>query len=178
MFDAQPTLTGALVHARPLREADFDGLYAVAADPLLWAQHPQQDRHQHDVFRRFFLDALSCGGALAVVDARDHRLIGTSRYHGHDAQRREIEIGWTFLARSHWGGAYNGELKHLMLHHAFRFVDTVVFLVGPTNVRSRRAVEKIGGVRSGTRPDASGSPSVVYRIASDDWPEGRAGKAG
>lgn len=115
MFDAQPTLTGELVHARPLRAADFDGLYAVAADPLLWAQHPQQDRHQQDVFRRFFLDALSSGGALAVVDGRDHRIIGTSRYHGHDAQRREIEIGWIFFARSHWGGAHNGELKHLML---------------------------------------------------------------
>ncbi|WP_144118432.1 GNAT family N-acetyltransferase [Catellatospora sichuanensis] len=171
MFEFQPTLTGELVHVRPLRAADFVDLYAVAADPLLWAQHPQQDRHQQDVFRRFFLDALSSGGALAVVDAVDRRVIGTSRYHGHDPQRREIEIGWTFLARSHWGGAYNGELKRLMLRHAFRFVDTVVFLIGPTNLRSQRAVEKIGGVRAGTRPDASGSPSVVYRIASHDRPE-------
>lgn len=169
MFDLQPTLSGELVHVRPLRAADFDGLYAVAADPLLWEQHPQRDRHQEGVFRRFFRDMLASGGALAVLDAHERRLIGTSRYHGHDPEQREVEIGWTFLARSHWGGAYNGELKHLMLGHAFQHVDTVVLLVAPTNARSQRAVEKIGGVRSGTRPDASGSPSLVYRIFSHDW---------
>ena len=170
-FDFQPTVISDLIHVRPLQAADFDNLYAVAADPVLWEQHPQQNRHQENVFRRFFLDALASGGALAVVDVRDGRLIGSSRYHGYDAERSEIEIGWTFLARSHWGGAYNKELKRLMLRHAFASVGTVVFLIGPTNLRSQRAVEKIGGVRSGTRPDASGSLSLVYRIESRDWPE-------
>src|SRR5664280_1852853 len=97
------------------------------------------------------------------------RLIGSSRYHGHDPDRREVEIGWTFLARSYWGGTYNRELKRLMLRHAFRFVDTVVFLVGPANLRSQRAVEGIGGVRSGSRPDRTGAPSLGYRIESRNW---------
>ena len=53
-----------------------------------------------------------------------------------------------------------------MLEHAFRFVASVVFLVGPENMRSRRAVEKIGGVLDGTRPNAVGRDSVVYRITA------------
>ena len=98
------------------------------------------------------------------VDSR--RIIGSSRFHGYDQERSEVEIGWTFLARSHWGGSYNGEMKRLMLRHAFRFVSCVVFLVGVQNVRSQRAVERIGGVRAGTRPDAGGRDSYVYRITA------------
>ncbi len=95
-------------------------------------------------------------------------MVGSSRFHGYDPVRREVEIGWTFLARSHWGGAYNGEMKRLMLDHAFRFVDTVLFLVGPENHRSRRAVEKIGGVLSGTRFER-GHEAVEYRITRAAW---------
>jgi RimJ/RimL family protein N-acetyltransferase len=65
---------------------------------------------------------------------------------------------------SHWGGLYNGEMKRLMLRHAFQFVNRVIFLVGPQNLRSQRAVEKNGGVRAGRRLDASGRESLVYRI--------------
>ena len=71
----------------------------------------------------------------------------------------------TFLARSHWGGTYNGEMKRLMLAHAFRFVESVLFLIGPRNVRSQRAIEKIGAVRAGVRPNASGQVSLVYQIS-------------
>jgi RimJ/RimL family protein N-acetyltransferase len=165
-FALQPTLEGALVKLRPLRADDFAELYAVAADPLIWAQHPEPDRHTEEKFARFFRDALASGGALVALDVDDGRVIGSSRFHGHDAAKREVEIGWTFLARSHWGGRYNGEMKQLMLRHAFRFVDRVVFLIGPNNIRSQRAVEKIGGVRVGLRPDASGRTRLVYEITA------------
>jgi RimJ/RimL family protein N-acetyltransferase len=163
-FDSQPYLRGELLELRPVRPDDFGALYAVAADPLIWAQHPDPDRYQEPVFRAFFLGALDSGGALVAIDRADGRVIGSSRFHGYDEAASEVEIGWTFLARSHWGGRYNGEMKRLMLGHAFRFVRTVVFLIGPQNVRSRRAVEKIGGVLSGTRPNSLGRESVVYRI--------------
>ena len=114
----------------------------------------------------FFREALDSGGALIAVDARDGRIIGSSRFHGYDEEKSEVEIGWTFLARSHWGGLYNGEMKHLMLRHAFRFVNSVLFLVGPQNLRSQRAVEKIGGVRVGARPDGGGRESIVYQITA------------
>jgi RimJ/RimL family protein N-acetyltransferase len=136
----------------------------VASDPLIWEQHPCNDRYREEVFAAFFREALESRGALVAIDRKDGRVIGSSRFHGYDEEKGEVEIGWTFLARSHWGGAYNGEMKRLMLRHAFRFVNSVVFLVGPHNVRSQRAVERIGGVRAGTRLDGSGRESLVYRI--------------
>lgn len=152
-FDRQPELRGNLVRVRPLRPEDFDDLYAVGGDPLIWEQHPEHERYKLDVFTAFFEDAIASGGALAVLSATTGEVIGTSRFDNHDPAAGEIEIGWTFLARSHWGGAANGELKALMIAHAFRFVERVVFLVGPENHRSQRALEKIGAARAGTRPD-------------------------
>jgi RimJ/RimL family protein N-acetyltransferase len=163
-FQLQPSLEGELLEIRPLRAEDFDALYAVASDPLIWEQHPNSDRCQLDVFRKFFDEAMESGGALLVIDRKDGRVIGSSRFHCYDLERSEIEIGWSFLARSHWGGVYNGELKRLMLAHAFKFVDNVIFLVDSNNRRSQRAVEKIGGVRAGTKADPSGRESFIYRI--------------
>jgi RimJ/RimL family protein N-acetyltransferase len=168
-IDLQPTLNGALVTLRPLRVTDWDALFAVAADPLIWEQHPAHDRYQEAVFRVFFDEALASGGALLAHDAATGAVIGSSRYFGHDAERREVEIGWTFLARSHWGGRYNGEMKQLMLDHVFQFVDRVLFLVGPHNVRSQTAVERIGGERIGTRHNTAGRESVVYQITREGW---------
>jgi N-acetyltransferase len=163
-FDRQPVLQGTLLQLRPLRACDNHALYRVAADPLIWAQHPAVDRHREEPFRAFFQEQLASAGALVAIDTRTNAVIGMSRFHGYDEERSEIEIGWTFLARSHWGGMYNRELKRLMLTHAFRFVRSVVFLVDPENLRSQRAVEKIGGVVVGSRLDAGGRPSVVYQI--------------
>src|SRR5262249_49067885 len=108
-------------------------------------------------------------GALIAIDSKDDLVIGSSRFHGYNEEKSEIEIGWTFLARSHWGGIYNGEMKQLMLRHAFKFVNKVVFLVGPQNTRSQRAVEKIGGVRVGSRRDGSGRDSFLYEITASAW---------
>ena len=159
-FDRQPLLKGRLLELRPLRPGDYQQLYAVASDPLIWEQHPANDRYKEDVFRAFFGEALESGGALIAIDSKDGRVIGSSRFHGYDEHRSEIEIGWTFLARSHWGGSYNGEMKQLMLRHAFQFVTNVIFVIGPQNFRSQKAVEKIGGIRAGSRPDGN----VVYRV--------------
>ncbi len=166
MFDLQPILEGDLLGLRPLRPDDFHDLYEVASDPLIWEQHPDKDRYKEAVFKEFFREALESGGALIAIDSKDGRVIGSSRFHGYDSDRSEIEIGWTFLARSYWGGMYNREMKRLMLRHAFRFVNSVIFLVGPQNVRSQRAMEKIGGVRVGSRPDSGGRESLVYHITA------------
>jgi RimJ/RimL family protein N-acetyltransferase len=167
-FALQPHLVGDLLELRPLRPEDWEGLFAAASDPLIWEQHPAYDRYREDVFREFFQGALDSGGALAAIDRSSQQIIGSSRYCGYDPEKREIEIGWTFLARSYWGGKYNGEMKRLMLEHAFQYVDGVVFVVGSTNLRSQKAMEKIGGVRIGRREATlRGEPveNVVYRIA-------------
>ena len=165
-FHHQPVLKGKLVELRPFREADYDDLYAVAAVPLIWEQHSVKNRHEEAGFREFFREALASGGALIAVDAATQRVIGSSRFHGYSKKRSEIEIGWTFLARSHWGGRYNGELKWLMSRHAFRFVDNVVLLINPENLRSQRAAEKVGGVHVGSRPHGSGPDVYVYQITA------------
>jgi RimJ/RimL family protein N-acetyltransferase len=164
-FDRQPHLKGKLVELRPLREGDYPALFAAGSDPLIWEQHPASDRYKEDVFKAFFDDAITSGGALIALDAKDGRVIGSSRYFGYDEANSEVEIGWSFLARSHWGGSYNGEMKQLMLRHAFTFVKNVVFLIGPDNMRSQKAVEKIGGVRIANRVNSLGRDSLVYRIS-------------
>jgi N-acetyltransferase len=163
-FDLQPTLEGEILLLRPLRPADWDALYGVASDPLIWEQHPSSDRYKEEVFRVFFREALESGGALIAIDRKDGRVIGSSRFTGYRAEAGEIEVGWTFLARTHWGGIYNGEMKRLMLEHAFKFVRSVVFLIGPTNLRSQKAVEKIGAARDGSRLNERGEESFVYRL--------------
>lgn len=161
--DLQPTLIGELVMLRPLRTEDWPELFAIASDPLIWEQHPERERYKEEVFRRYFDEALnevqSGGGAFAIIDRATSHIIGSTRYHGYTTRshtgdnlkpsRGEIEIGWTFLARSHWGGRYNHEMKRLMLDYIFQFVDTVIFLVGEHNIRSQSAMERIGGIRAG-----------------------------
>lgn len=166
VFDFQPILKGKLLELRPLRPDDFHALYAVASDPLIWEQHPAKERCQEDGFKEFFRRALDSGGAFVAIDRNDGRVIGTSRFHDYEADNKQVEVGYTFLARSHWGGVYNREMKELMLRHAFRFVDRVVFLVAPENLRSQKAVEKIGGVRVGSRNNAEGRDSFLYEITA------------
>ena len=144
--DRQPVLEGGRVTLRPMTEADREPLFAVASDPLLWAVHPAHDRWRRDVFDAFFDAGLASGGALTIVDRASGAIIGSSRYDNWRADLDEIEIGWTYLARAHWGGTYNAEIKSLMLAHIHAQVATATFMVGEDNVRSRRAMEKIGGV--------------------------------
>jgi RimJ/RimL family protein N-acetyltransferase len=163
-FDLQPILEGELLRLRPLRADDWEALFAVASDPLIWEQHPQPTRFQEEVFREYFREAMESGGAFAVIDKKDGRIIGSSRFIGYEAEQSEIEIGFTFLACPYWGGLYNLEMKNLMLRHAFRFVRHVVFTVGQQNFRSQKAMEKIGGVRVKPRVDKFGRENVVFQI--------------
>jgi RimJ/RimL family protein N-acetyltransferase len=171
-FDLQPTLRGSLVELRPLRSDDFPTLYVASSDRKIWEQHPSPDRYKYVVFAQYFTEAMASKGALLVRDLKNGSVIGSTRFHGYDAAKREVEIGWTFLARSHWGGIYNHDMKRLMLRHAFRFVDRVVFVIGASNARSRKAVENIGAVLVGDRKGADGAERVVYAIAADAFAAG------
>lgn len=168
-LDLQPTLRGALVHLRPLVEGDFASLFAVASDPLIWEQHPDKTRSTLPGFERFFGEGLASGGALLATEAATGEVIGTSRYDGYDASRGEVEVGWTFLARRCWGGRYNGEMKRLMLDHAFRAVDRVVFVVGVHNLRSQHAVLKLGAVLDGPFRKGAGPESYRYVLTRAAW---------
>jgi RimJ/RimL family protein N-acetyltransferase len=173
----QPMKLERLIHGRAagmVLVMDFNSIEAAAAlfeSDAYRALIPARDRG----FAEFFRESLDSGGALLVTDAETRRAIGSSRFFRYSEARSEVEIGWTVLARSHWGGACYRELKRLMLSHAFEFVNSVMFFVGPENFRSQRAVSKIGAVRE-DGPDARGQ--LVYRIdaaafrAADQLPQG------
>ena len=145
-MNRQPTLTGERLLLRPLHADDWAGLFALASDPLIWEVHPAHDRWQEPVFAAFFADALAKGGALVAIERESGAIVGSSRYQNYcEEAGGSVEIGWTFLARRVWGGSYNREFKRLMLAHALAAVERVQFVVGEDNLRSRRAMTKIGG---------------------------------
>jgi len=156
-FDLQPHLRGELIELRPLVPEDWDELFAVASDSLIWEQHPERERYKEDVFKVFFREALDSDGAFVVVEKKNRQIIGSTRFYGYDPVKSEIEIGWTFLARRYWGGRYNREMKRLLLNHAFKFVESVVFFVGEKNIRSQKAMERIGAIKLGTVTRAYGN---------------------
>jgi N-acetyltransferase len=173
--DFQPTLTGPTVIVRPVTQGDWAELFAAGSDPQIWKVHPRSNRYTEPAFRDYFDSAVASKMAFVFVDRSTSRLIGSSRYYGYDAGRSEIEIGWTFIARTHWGGKTNREVKRLMLDHAFTFVDTVIFWVGEKNWRSQGAMTKIGGVkRDGlfVRELSGATPHFIFEIGKSQYQQG------
>jgi RimJ/RimL family protein N-acetyltransferase len=178
--DRQPVLEGERLVLRPLGEADWPALHAIASDRALWANHPSHDRWQEPVFRAFFDDALAKGGALAIVDRETGEVIGSSRFQFSDRTANELEIGWSFLARRYWGTGRNAEFKRLMLEHAFASVERVVFRVGADNTISRKAMANNGGRLTGETfvEERVGRPveHVVYEITRESFAAGPLGR--
>ena len=169
MLDLQPTLTGSEIILRPLVAHDFQELFGAASDPLIWAQHPDPARGTREGFRLFFEGALRSQACLVAIDTALKSVIGWSRYSNY-LPGASISIGYTFLARSHWGGAANAQMKRLMLRHAFTDVPEVLFTVAERNLRSRRAVEKLGAQRIGAEDTPRwGQVHVIYSLTPDLW---------
>lgn len=168
-FDIPRRLLGDLLDLRPLKDSDFEELYQAASDPLIWEQHPVSTRHERDAFKSYFESAMMSRGALAVRLRATGEIIGSSRYYEFKREPpAQVVVGYTFLARDYWGGIHNKELKRLMLDHAFQTVQNVVFQIGETNTRSRRAIEKIGAqLIESTILDET--PYVIYRIQKSEW---------
>jgi RimJ/RimL family protein N-acetyltransferase len=163
-FDEQPVLADDTVHLRPARADDWAALYAVARDPAIWAVHPIPWRWQETSFRGFFDRCLASGRALVIEDAVSGAVIGLSRYDRERAEDDEIEIGWTFLARDRWGGATNAAVKRLMIAHALTRFERVIFLIGESNLRSRRALEKIGGTLTPRHVDTPVEGQIIRHL--------------
>ena len=171
-FDPQPTLNGKTLALRPLVEDDFQGLLSAASDPLTWAGHPATNRHQPDIFRRYFDFLLTAGGTLIICNAATGTVMGCSRYYTAPDMPGTISIGFTFLNHAYWGGKANFELKTLMLGHAFGQFEAVWFHIDPTNLRSQKATQKLGAQHIyNTELDLSGSqaPWNCYRLTRQDW---------
>jgi len=167
-FELQPTLIGDRIELRPIHEDDFDALYEAASDPLIWEQHPQSDRFKIDVFQLYFDSAIQSHSAFVIIDRTSGSIIGSSRYYDTKPASKTITIGYTFLSRKYWGGSYNRELKALMLNHAFQFVDYVLFEIGDTNIRSQKAILKIGATLLEKR-NLEGRRHHIYSLNRADY---------
>jgi RimJ/RimL family protein N-acetyltransferase len=174
-FDLQPTLAGESLTLRPLRPDDLEALWQAARDPLIWELHPDQTRYHRAGFERFFAGLLTGAGSLAVVDNATGRIFGATRYYEWEPDKREVAVGYTFITREYWGGTANREMKRLMIEHAAPHADAVWFHVGKCNLRSRRAMDKIGGVAAfeGQRPQNGELVDFIYyRIEPARWRAG------
>lgn len=141
------TLEDNLIQLRPITEDDFDVLYEIASDPIIWQQHPTKDRYKKEVFQLFFDGAIKAKTAFLIIDKISDNVIGSTRYYDYKPESNSIAVGYTFLAKKYWGGLYNKACKSLMLDYAFQFIDNVYFHIGETNTRSQVAISNIGAVK-------------------------------
>jgi RimJ/RimL family protein N-acetyltransferase len=173
LFELQPTLENEFIKILPLKEDEFEALYAVASDPLIWEQHPNKNRYQREDFLKYFEGAIASKGAFLVFNNKTGVLIGGSRYYDLDEAKSSVAIGYTFLACDHWGTTHNRALKTLMLNHAFCFVNEVIFHVGANNTRSQKAMEKLGAIKIDEIEMAYyGEPNrfnFVYQVTKEFW---------
>jgi len=172
-FDLQPALENELITIVPLIADDFEKLYAVASDPLIWEQHPNKDRYKRPMFENFFKGAMESNGAFIIYDNATGNVVGSSRYYELNEENRSVAIGYTFIGRDLWGKGHNAALKKLMLDHAFQFVEKVILHIGATNFRSQKATEKLGAVKiSEIEVAYYGEPvkwNFVYQIDKARW---------
>lgn len=147
-MNLQPTLENELIILKPLSESDFETLYEVAKDPLIWKQHPCPNRYKREAYTKFFEDSIQSKGALLIIGKTTGKVIGSTRFKPVDNLAEAIEIGWSFLARTYWGGTYNKAMKQLMIDYAFQSIEDIIFYIGKDNIRSQKAVEKIGGIEA------------------------------
>lgn len=173
-IDIQPTLRSEQVLLSPLREEDFEALYAVASDPKIWEQHPNRDRWQREVFEKFFQGAIESKGAFKIIDCGTGEIAGSTRFYDYNPGTATILIGYTFYATKYWGTGLNPAVKKIMLDYIFPFVDKVQFHIGATNIRSQIAIQRLGATKVDEVEVAYyGEPSklnYVYEVTSRKQP--------
>jgi len=143
-MNLQHFLENDTVQLVPLQASDFEALFQVAADPLIWEQHPNKNRYQKAVFQNFFDGALLSKGAFIIKNKETNTIIGSTRFYDWNSEEKSILIGYTFYGRNYWSGNYNPIVKKMMLDYAFQFVNQIYFHVGAENIRSQIAMERLG----------------------------------
>ena len=172
-FSIQPTLENENVKLIPLQESDFERLFAVASDPEVWAMHPNKERYKREVFKNFFTGALGSAGAFLVIDKNSGEVLGSTRFYDFNEEDNSIFIGYTFYGTKSWGKNINAKVKKMMLDYIFQFVEKVIFHVGKDNIRSVKAMEKLGAENLGIEEVAyfgeAPKLNAVFQITKKAW---------
>jgi hypothetical protein len=172
----QPVLENELVLLRPLQHTDYEELYEVASDPLIWEQHPVYSRHKREEYDDFFKESLESGQSLVMIDKETNKIFGSTRYYDYDPDNSSVKIGGTFLDRAHWGGTYNFSNKLLLLDYAFQFVDKVIFEIAEENIRSQKATSRFGVEEAEHfMKDIKGKkyPYIAYKLTPEKWEQAK-----
>jgi RimJ/RimL family protein N-acetyltransferase len=176
-----PLLEGCLVRLEQLREELFDALAEAASDPEVW-RWMTADCSRPELFRSWFDESLAERIAFATLDAATGQALGSSSFLSLVPEHRRIEIGHTWLVRSHWGTGANVEAKLLMLEHAFDVMGMrrVEFKTDALNERSRRALAALPAQFEGIHRqhmllrDGENRDSAWYSVIDGEWPSVRA----
>lgn len=172
-MNVQPILETENVKLIPLQENDFERLFQVASDPLIWEQHPNKNRYKREVFKTFFEGAMLSKGAFLILDKVSGEVAGSTRFYDFDKNENSIFIGYTFYGRKFWGSKLNPQVKKMMVDYILNDVDLVKFHVGKENFRSRKAMEKLGAELFGDVSVAyfgeAPKMNVEYRITRENW---------
>lgn len=179
-------LQGEFVTLDLLKEEDLPQLRKLARDPRLWEYtrtllvndtfDAQFDQYMANAFNPAF------GGlqiSFVMREAQTGEIMGMTRYYKLDAAQKRTSIGYTWYAPNYWGRVHNKECKLLLLQYAFETLgfQRVEFEVAGQNIRSQKAVAKIGGVKEGVlrkhgvMADGTIRDTVVFSIIDDEWPE-------
>ena len=128
-----------------LNNNDFDLLYNSGKNKKIWEQHPENDRWKREKFKIFFNNGIkNIFGFYGIYDKSKNTIVGSTRYYSYSKKNNSIKIGFTFLTPVYWGTDTNLQIKTLMLGYAFNYVENIYFDIGKNNIRSRKAIEKIG----------------------------------
>ena len=184
-------LSGAHVYLKELQEENIPAIKVLAKDERIWEftktlliteTYDQQ-------FEQYISLALNPNGdgmfgvglqkTFVIYRSIDNAIIGMSRYYGLSEKHKRLDIGYTWYIPEVWKKVYNKECKLLLLQYAFEVLkfNRVGFHVAHINIRSQKAVEKIGGIREGVlrnhsyQPDGSVRSTVLFSILKEEWPQ-------
>lgn len=176
-------LTGNFIRLEPLSLDHVPDLTVAAQDESIWRYMRYgmlRSEEQMQAWVSFLLDRQASGTELpfAVHHLKDEKVIGATRYLDIQPWNRSVEIGGTWYAIAYQRSAVNTEAKYLLLRHAFESLGCVrvQLKTDVRNLRSQKAIERLGAVREGVLrnhmilPDGSLRSSIIYSILASEWP--------
>jgi RimJ/RimL family protein N-acetyltransferase len=181
-LDVRPVrLEGELIALEPLAQSHAQGLYNRGRESADWAYMPRGCFVDQADTRQWIDEALATPDQLpfAIVEQGKQKVAGSTRFLNIRPEHRSLEIGWTWLGQEWQRTGVNTEAKWLLLRHAFERLGCrrVEFKTDARNLRSQRALERIGATREGVLrkhmivQDDFSRDSVYFSVIDDDWPD-------
>jgi RimJ/RimL family protein N-acetyltransferase len=178
-------LTGTTVDLIPLEKEHFEELFTVASDKELWELIPTNCSEKETFYTayNFALAERDKGNQypFVILHKATNKLIGSTRFFEIFPNDKKLEVGWTWIAKQFWGTGINLECKFLLLTFCFETLkaNRVQLKTKDTNIRSRKAIEKIGGVFEGIlrkdriQSDGTTRNAAYYSILDDEWKQAK-----